>query len=206
MTFILLRILLPTSSSTLFMNKWSQPQGWKIKSSCIWAHFGVLLRVVLLRAKALKWYRASFLDFRWDRQPANRIIKHTTDLDNRNMLTVNFFFFKSPFSFQPQNSDDILVASAECPSDDEDLEECEPGTGGSTLVNKDRSAAPYSAPSTVLLRWRRAGVISVTFFSSTVLCFCSYHTLIYSGALSTSCPHLGDSASINSPCTLSFKS
>uniref|UniRef100_A0A7N9AUB1 Neurexin 2a n=1 Tax=Mastacembelus armatus TaxID=205130 RepID=A0A7N9AUB1_9TELE len=29
----------------------------------------------------------------------------------------------------PQNSDDILVASAECPSDDEDLEECEPGTG-----------------------------------------------------------------------------
>ncbi|XP_075957668.1 neurexin-2-like isoform X10 [Anarhichas minor] len=34
----------------------------------------------------------------------------------------------SPFSFQPQNSDDILVASAECPSDDEDLEECEPGT------------------------------------------------------------------------------
>lgn len=32
---------------------------------------------------------------------------------------------------QPQNSDDILVASAECPSDDEDLEECEPGTGGS---------------------------------------------------------------------------
>lgn len=101
MTFILLRILLPTSSSTLFMNKWSQPQGWKIKSSCIWAHFGVLLRVVLLRAKALKWYRASFLDFRWDRQPANRIIKHTTDLDNRNMLTVNFFFFLNlhfPFS------------------------------------------------------------------------------------------------------------
>ncbi|XP_035523192.1 neurexin-2-like isoform X3 [Morone saxatilis] len=36
----------------------------------------------------------------------------------------------SPFCFQPQNSDDILVASAECPSDDEDLEECEPGTGG----------------------------------------------------------------------------
>ncbi|XP_058271316.1 neurexin 2a isoform X11 [Hemibagrus wyckioides] len=27
-----------------------------------------------------------------------------------------------------QNSDDLLVASAECPSDDEDLEECEPGT------------------------------------------------------------------------------
>uniref|UniRef100_A0A8V5GBG3 Uncharacterized protein n=1 Tax=Melopsittacus undulatus TaxID=13146 RepID=A0A8V5GBG3_MELUD len=29
-----------------------------------------------------------------------------------------------------QNTDDLLVASAECPSDDEDLEECEPGTGG----------------------------------------------------------------------------
>ncbi|XP_071372126.1 neurexin-2-beta isoform X16 [Centroberyx affinis] len=32
----------------------------------------------------------------------------------------------------PQNSDDILVASAECPSDDEDLEECEPGTANPT--------------------------------------------------------------------------
>ncbi|XP_008279289.1 neurexin-2-beta isoform X2 [Stegastes partitus] len=31
-----------------------------------------------------------------------------------------------------KNSDDILVASAECPSDDEDLEECEPGTGSSS--------------------------------------------------------------------------
>lgn len=39
-------------------------------------------------------------------------------------------------SFQPQNSDDILVASAECPSDDEDLEECEPGTGGSDMAGK----------------------------------------------------------------------
>lgn len=29
----------------------------------------------------------------------------------------------------PQNTDDLLVASAECPSDDEDLEECEPSTG-----------------------------------------------------------------------------
>lgn len=33
-----------------------------------------------------------------------------------------------------QNADDLLVASAECPSDDEDLEECEPGNGESTLV------------------------------------------------------------------------
>uniref|UniRef100_A0A4W5PS71 Neurexin/syndecan/glycophorin C domain-containing protein n=1 Tax=Hucho hucho TaxID=62062 RepID=A0A4W5PS71_9TELE len=31
-----------------------------------------------------------------------------------------------------ENSDDILVASAECPSDDEDLEECEPGTADPT--------------------------------------------------------------------------
>ncbi|XP_069821428.1 neurexin-2-beta isoform X9 [Dendropsophus ebraccatus] len=33
-----------------------------------------------------------------------------------------------------QNSDDILVASAECPSDDEDLEECEPSTGGELIL------------------------------------------------------------------------
>uniref|UniRef100_A0A8C1THX0 Neurexin 2 n=1 Tax=Cyprinus carpio TaxID=7962 RepID=A0A8C1THX0_CYPCA len=32
-----------------------------------------------------------------------------------------------------QNTDDLLVASAECPSDDEDLEECEPGNGESVL-------------------------------------------------------------------------
>uniref|UniRef100_A0AAQ4RR59 Neurexin 2 n=1 Tax=Gasterosteus aculeatus aculeatus TaxID=481459 RepID=A0AAQ4RR59_GASAC len=35
---------------------------------------------------------------------------------------------------KPLNSDDILVASAECPSDDEDLEECEPGTGGELVL------------------------------------------------------------------------
>uniref|UniRef100_A0A3P9ALJ2 Neurexin 2 n=1 Tax=Esox lucius TaxID=8010 RepID=A0A3P9ALJ2_ESOLU len=35
---------------------------------------------------------------------------------------------------QSQNSDDILVASAECPSDDEDLDECEPGTGGELVL------------------------------------------------------------------------
>ncbi|XP_072407056.1 neurexin-2-beta-like isoform X8 [Chiloscyllium punctatum] len=33
-----------------------------------------------------------------------------------------------------QNTDDILVASAECPSDDEDLEECEPSTGGELIL------------------------------------------------------------------------
>lgn len=35
------------------------------------------------------------------------------------------------FSLILQNADDLLVASAECPSDDEDLEECEPGNGES---------------------------------------------------------------------------
>ncbi|XP_055084847.1 neurexin 2b isoform X7 [Periophthalmus magnuspinnatus] len=33
-----------------------------------------------------------------------------------------------------QNADDLLVASAECPSDDEDLEECEPGNGDPTKL------------------------------------------------------------------------
>ncbi|XP_039625111.1 neurexin-1-like isoform X3 [Polypterus senegalus] len=33
-----------------------------------------------------------------------------------------------------QNTDDVFVASAECPSDDEDLEECEPGTGGELVL------------------------------------------------------------------------
>lgn len=38
-------------------------------------------------------------------------------------------FFPHLPSPPPQNTDDLLVASAECPSDDEDLEECEPSTG-----------------------------------------------------------------------------
>ncbi|XP_064207820.1 neurexin-1-beta-like isoform X3 [Anguilla rostrata] len=33
-----------------------------------------------------------------------------------------------------QNTDDLLVASAECPTDDEDLDECEPGTGGELVL------------------------------------------------------------------------
>ncbi|KAM6907601.1 neurexin-2-beta [Xenentodon cancila] len=37
---------------------------------------------------------------------------------------------------KPQSSDDILVASAECPSDDEDLEECEPGTANPTTSDE----------------------------------------------------------------------
>ncbi|KAM7329811.1 hypothetical protein ACRRTK_011424 [Alexandromys fortis] len=52
-----------------------------------------------------------------------------------------------------QNTDDLLVASAECPSDDEDLEECEPSTGAegyhpsgyspqwhTSLLNRDADA------------------------------------------------------------------
>ncbi|XP_030635337.1 neurexin-2-beta isoform X3 [Chanos chanos] len=35
---------------------------------------------------------------------------------------------RSP-TMRDSNTDDLLVASAECPSDDEDLEECEPGNG-----------------------------------------------------------------------------
>uniref|UniRef100_A0A3B5LCI4 Neurexin 2b n=1 Tax=Xiphophorus couchianus TaxID=32473 RepID=A0A3B5LCI4_9TELE len=35
-----------------------------------------------------------------------------------------------------QNADDLLVASAECPSDDEDLEECEPGNGESAQKSR----------------------------------------------------------------------
>ncbi|XP_075943176.1 neurexin-2-beta isoform X29 [Anarhichas minor] len=42
-----------------------------------------------------------------------------------------------------QNADDLLVASAECPSDDEDLEECEPGNGESTQgMRNDPRAGP----------------------------------------------------------------
>uniref|UniRef100_A0A8U7NQC6 Uncharacterized protein n=1 Tax=Corvus moneduloides TaxID=1196302 RepID=A0A8U7NQC6_CORMO len=38
------------------------------------------------------------------------------------------------------NTDDLLVASAECPSDDEDLEECEPGTAAPGAVEVVREA------------------------------------------------------------------
>lgn len=33
-------------------------------------------------------------------------------------------------SLSLQTTDDVLVASAECPSDDEDIEPCEPSSGG----------------------------------------------------------------------------
>ncbi|XP_029617711.1 neurexin-2-beta-like [Salmo trutta] len=46
-----------------------------------------------------------------------------------------------------ENTDDILVASAECPSDDEDLEECEPGNGGELvlpIITVDSLDPPYA--------------------------------------------------------------
>lgn len=55
-------------------------------------------------------------------------------LDSRCILYTNKICpdcISSPPSLFFQNSDDLLVASAECPSDDEDLEECEPGNGES---------------------------------------------------------------------------
>ncbi|XP_067831834.1 neurexin-1-like isoform X15 [Heptranchias perlo] len=44
-----------------------------------------------------------------------------------------------------QNTDDILVASAECPSDDEDLEECEPSTGEYTNPTGPGAGGPPGA-------------------------------------------------------------
>uniref|UniRef100_A0A2K5W6S5 Neurexin 2 n=1 Tax=Macaca fascicularis TaxID=9541 RepID=A0A2K5W6S5_MACFA len=41
-----------------------------------------------------------------------------------------------------QNTDDLLVASAECPSDDEDLEECEPSTGESNPTGPGERGPP----------------------------------------------------------------
>lgn len=73
------------------------------------------------------------LFLKWDSesQPANMLIKKG---EKKQICFQNNTF--SLFSFQPQNSDDILVASAECPSDDEDLEECEPGTGELAMAKK----------------------------------------------------------------------
>ncbi|XP_063178049.1 LOW QUALITY PROTEIN: neurexin-1-beta-like, partial [Chroicocephalus ridibundus] len=45
-----------------------------------------------------------------------------------------------------QNTDDLLVASAECPSDDEDLEECEPGTGGELVLPASPGGGVASSP------------------------------------------------------------
>ncbi|XP_053443949.1 neurexin-1 isoform X16 [Nycticebus coucang] len=48
---------------------------------------------------------------------------------------------KEPIS---QTTDDILVASAECPSDDEDIDPCEPSSGG--LANPTRAGGRESYP------------------------------------------------------------
>lgn len=53
-----------------------------------------------------------------------------------------------PPNLPPQNTDDLLVASAECPSDDEDLEECEPGTGGCSSAGAPRAHACATRPRT----------------------------------------------------------
>ncbi|KAM9599650.1 neurexin-2-beta-like [Morphnus guianensis] len=45
-----------------------------------------------------------------------------------------------------QNTDDLLVASAECPSDDEDLEECEPGTGGELVLPASPAGGGPASP------------------------------------------------------------
>lgn len=37
----------------------------------------------------------------------------------------------SPIFLSPQSADDLLVASAECPSDDEDIDPCDPSSGES---------------------------------------------------------------------------
>ncbi|XP_025057126.1 neurexin-1 isoform X1 [Alligator sinensis] len=48
-----------------------------------------------------------------------------------------------------QTTDDILVASAECPSDDEDIDPCEPSSGG--LANPTRAGGrEYPGPSEVI--------------------------------------------------------
>ncbi|XP_054431433.1 neurexin-1 isoform X5 [Pteronotus mesoamericanus] len=54
---------------------------------------------------------------------------------------------KEPIS---QTTDDILVASAECPSDDEDIDPCEPSSGG--LANPTRAGGrePYPGPAEVI--------------------------------------------------------
>jgi len=49
-----------------------------------------------------------------------------------------------------QTTDDILVASAECPSDDEDIDPCEPSSGG--LANPTRAGGrePYPGSAEVI--------------------------------------------------------
>ncbi|XP_015218504.1 neurexin 1a isoform X4 [Lepisosteus oculatus] len=54
-----------------------------------------------------------------------------------------------PPAREPTPTDDLLVASAECPSDDEDIDPCEPSSGG--LANPTRPGAEgYPGPSEVI--------------------------------------------------------
>lgn len=75
--------------------------------------------------------------------------------------------FSPVFPSQPQNSDDILVASAECPSDDEDLEECEPGTGGFKCLRRGQKKKQRIIVRSV--RWRRCPSAVISFALSTFL-------------------------------------
>uniref|UniRef100_A0A6I8N761 Neurexin 2 n=1 Tax=Ornithorhynchus anatinus TaxID=9258 RepID=A0A6I8N761_ORNAN len=52
---------------------------------------------------------------------------------------------RSPTPVSQSNTDDLLVASAECPSDDEDLEECEPSTGESSPTSGSGERGPPGA-------------------------------------------------------------
>lgn len=67
-------------------------------------------------------------------------LNYQRQTESSSMSTVSSIEIKCVLTLSPlpllslffQNADDLLVASAECPSDDEDLEECEPGNGEST--------------------------------------------------------------------------
>lgn len=54
---------------------------------------------------------------------------------------------KEPVS---QTSDDILVASAECPSDDEDIDPCEPSSGGLANPTRVGGREPYPGSAEVI--------------------------------------------------------
>lgn len=67
----------------------------------------------------------------WSRVSQGLSLCHSTPQEVAAELLTQpgILFFPHLPSPPPQNTDDLLVASAECPSDDEDLEECEPSTG-----------------------------------------------------------------------------
>ncbi|KAA8582800.1 hypothetical protein FQN60_006471, partial [Etheostoma spectabile] len=58
-----------------------------------------------------------------------------TDEKSSEQVKLEFWSYSSSmYQLTGLNVDDLLVASAECPSDDEDLEECEPGNGGELVL------------------------------------------------------------------------